>query len=106
MWLDDVSLKVEHAITASVSDLLRNRYTVLTAAGAEEALRHLESSDVALVISDQRMPKMTGAERLALVARSKPDITRILLKCPPESGTLSPAVSSRSSPSIAPYCSV
>jgi len=69
----------EHAITSSVSDLLRNRYTVLTAAGAEEALRHLENSDVAVVISDQRMPKMTGAELLALVALSKPDITRILL---------------------------
>jgi signal transduction histidine kinase len=69
----------ERAITASVSDLLRSRYTVLTAAGADEALRHLERSDVAVVISDQRMPKVTGAELLALVARSKPDITRILL---------------------------
>jgi signal transduction histidine kinase len=69
----------EHAITASISDLFRDRYTVLTATGADEALRHLETSDVAVVISDQRMPNMTGAELLALVARSKPDITCILL---------------------------
>jgi two-component system sensor histidine kinase/response regulator len=69
----------EHAITSAVSDLFRNRYTVLTAASAEEALRHLEHSDVAVIISDQCMPKMTGSELLALVALSKPDVTRILL---------------------------
>jgi signal transduction histidine kinase len=69
----------EPAIVASVSDLLRDRHTVLTATGAEEALRHLERSDVAVVISDERMPRMTGSELLARVALSKPDITRILI---------------------------
>jgi signal transduction histidine kinase len=69
----------EQAIVSSVSDLLRDRYTVLTALSAEEALRHLERSDIAVVISDERMPKTTGTELLALVASSKPDVTRILL---------------------------
>ncbi|MEP6534200.1 MAG: hybrid sensor histidine kinase/response regulator [Bryobacteraceae bacterium] len=69
----------EQAITSSVKDLFRNRYDVLTATSADEALRQIECSDVAVVISDQRMPKMTGSELLARVAFSKPDITRIML---------------------------
>jgi len=69
----------EPAITSSVKDLFRNRYKVIAASGAEEALRQIEHSDVAVVISDQRMPKMTGSELLARVAFSKPDITRIML---------------------------
>lgn len=69
----------ERSITAAVADLFRNRYRVITASGAEEALAHLEHSDVAVIISDQRMPKVTGAELLAQVAISRPDITRIML---------------------------
>jgi signal transduction histidine kinase len=69
----------EQAITSSVKDIFRSRYKVITASGAEEALRQIEDSDVAVVISDQRMPKMTGSELLARVAFSKPDITRIML---------------------------
>ncbi len=69
----------EKAITSSVRDLFRNRYTVITASGGEEALRQIEQQDVAVVISDQRMPKMTGSELLARVAFEKPDITRIML---------------------------
>jgi DNA-binding NtrC family response regulator len=69
----------EEAITASIADMFRGRYQVLTAQSAEEALAQFNTSDIAVVISDQRMPRMNGAELLALIANSKPEATRIML---------------------------
>ena len=42
--------------------LFRGSYNVLTAESGAEALALLEQHDVALLISDQRMPEMTGIE--------------------------------------------
>jgi class 3 adenylate cyclase len=54
-------------------------YKVLRAERGEEALRVLASGDVALVISDQRMPGMNGTELLARAREVAPDTVRILL---------------------------
>lgn len=69
----------EQAITATIADLFHQRYRVITASNAEEALKQLGRSDIAVVISDQRMPKITGAELLSKIAVMHPDITRIML---------------------------
>jgi DNA-binding NtrC family response regulator len=53
--------------------------TVLTAASGSEAIEILEHRDVGVVVSDQRMPGMTGIELLASVAKQWPSVTRILL---------------------------
>ena len=45
----------------------------------EEALRLLESQDIALILTDQRMPGVTGAELLARSVRIRPDTVRVLL---------------------------
>ncbi|HBW58292.1 MAG TPA: hypothetical protein DEF27_10995, partial [Oscillatoriales bacterium UBA8482] len=55
-------------------------YRVLRADGGPEALEILASeSDVAVIISDQRMPQMSGTEFLSLTAAQYPDIIRIIL---------------------------
>ncbi len=55
-------------------------YKVLRAESGPEALAILEQEpDVAVIISDQRMPLMTGTEFLSLTASRYPDIIRIIL---------------------------
>ncbi|HEY7912991.1 MAG TPA: response regulator [Blastocatellia bacterium] len=44
--------------------LLRHRYRVVCATGAEKALAILKSEKVSVLISDHRMPGMTGVELL------------------------------------------
>ena len=52
--------------------LFRNSYEVFTAASGSEALDLLAVHDVALIISDQRMPSMTGSEFLKQAAEMRP----------------------------------
>jgi DNA-binding NtrC family response regulator len=54
-------------------------FDVVTARAAAEALAILERRDLAVVVSDQRMPGMTGIELLADVHQRWPDVGRILL---------------------------
>ncbi len=54
-------------------------YYVLTALNAQEALEILKNYSVQVIISDQRMPNMTGTEFFKVVADLYPDIIRIIL---------------------------
>ena len=69
----------EASVIASVVELFRGRYHVLTARHAEEALEKLRQDNVAVVMADQRMPGIRGSELLARVAMLAPDVTRILM---------------------------
>lgn len=57
----------------------RRSYRVLTASSGPAALRILEDETVHLVISDHRMPRMTGAELLTTIRSKWPEIIRIML---------------------------
>lgn len=59
--------------------LFRKRYTILKALSAEEGLRILKTENPALIISDQRMPNMTGVEFFARSMKTHPETIRILL---------------------------
>jgi DNA-binding NtrC family response regulator len=59
--------------------LFRQDYEVLTAESGEAALNLLDQHDAALLITDQRMPGMTGVELLAATAAVRPHMVRILL---------------------------
>jgi response regulator RpfG family c-di-GMP phosphodiesterase len=52
---------------------------VLDAPGGAEAMEVVKTRRVSLIISDQRMPGMTGVELLQLVREIAPDTVRILL---------------------------
>ena len=69
----------EPRVLDSLEALLAMDYRVLRTEQAEEALRLLAAEDVALVVSDQRMPKMAGTELLARAREIAPDTARILL---------------------------
>lgn len=57
----------------------RKGYTVLTATSGEEALELLKAQPVDLIISDQRMPGLTGDEVLKAARTLQPEAIRILL---------------------------
>lgn len=59
--------------------LFQQDYFCLTAPSGEEAMRLLDQHDVAVIISDQRMPRMTGLELLKQSADRRPHMVRILL---------------------------
>jgi len=59
--------------------LRRDGYTILLADSGTEALQILELEPVNVIVSDHRMPVMTGIEFLAKVKQTYPDITRIVL---------------------------
>ena len=59
--------------------LFRRDYQVISAASGAEALRLLDQHDVALLITDQRMPGMTGIELLKRTAAIRPHMVRIIL---------------------------
>lgn len=59
--------------------LFRGQYEVISAASGSEALALLEVHDIALIISDQRMPAMTGIEFLKRAAELRPQTVRIML---------------------------
>ncbi len=59
--------------------LFRDDYYCLTASSGEEAIKLLDQHDVAVIVTDQRMPQMTGIELLKRSADSRPHMVRILL---------------------------
>ncbi len=59
--------------------LFRKKYSVLKATSGKEALELLKEYSVSLIISDQRMPQMTGVEFLNKSLKTHPDAMRILL---------------------------
>jgi CheY-like chemotaxis protein len=70
----------EEAILETMAFTFEDDYDVLTATSARQALQILaDRSPIAAVITDQRMPEMTGVEFLALVCESHPNTTRIIL---------------------------
>ncbi len=61
--------------------LFRKKYTVLKAVSGKEALRILDQhpEPISLIITDQRMPEMTGVELLEQSIKTHPQTVRILL---------------------------
>lgn len=68
----------EPDLLRSIHDLLRRSYRVLTFERPLDALAALREHDVPVVMSDQRMPEMSGVEFLTQVKTLRPDATRLL----------------------------
>ena len=82
----------EEANLRALERIFRNGHNVLTARSGAEALVLLEQHDVALLISDQRMPEMTGIELLQRTVQLRPHMVRILLTGYADLNTLIEAV--------------
>ena len=74
LYVDD-----EKANLSSFHALLRREYEVFLAESGGEALNILEQEKINLIISDQRMPAMTGVELLELVRAKYPEVIRMVL---------------------------
>ena len=69
----------EPRVLDSLEALLASDYQVLRAQRADAAIELLLTNPIALIISDQRMPGMSGTELLARSSHVAPDTVRILL---------------------------
>jgi response regulator RpfG family c-di-GMP phosphodiesterase len=68
----------EPNVCDSVHDLLRREFRVLKANSAEEGYRIMLDEEVHIVMSDQRMPQITGVELLTKVKARHPQAIRML----------------------------
>jgi diguanylate cyclase (GGDEF)-like protein len=70
----------EANVLAALKRLLRrDGYHILAAGSAEQGLELLASHRIDVIVSDQRMPGMTGVEFLRRVKTLHPDTTRLVL---------------------------
>jgi signal transduction histidine kinase len=68
----------EPDVVKSVQDLLRLDYRVLGSTSATKALELMHSEEIHVVMTDQRMPEMTGVEFLSRVRGEYPETIRLL----------------------------
>jgi DNA-binding NtrC family response regulator len=69
----------EKEILRSLTLTFTENHEVFTASSGAEALEIIKQQDIALIITDQRMPQMTGVELLEKVIQINPRIIRIIL---------------------------
>lgn len=70
----------EESILSALKRLLRREgYRILSANSGSEGLELLAKNDVDVIVSDQRMPNMTGEEFLRLAKELYPDTVRMVL---------------------------
>lgn len=75
LFVDD-----EELLLKTFKRQFKNDFTIYTANSAEEALELLgEHPEIALILTDQRMPGMTGVDLLRAVMDRFPDAVRILI---------------------------
>lgn len=68
----------EPDVCDSVQNLLRREFRVLKAHSAEEGYRIMQEEEVHIVMSDQRMPQITGIEMLTRLKARHPHAIRML----------------------------
>jgi response regulator RpfG family c-di-GMP phosphodiesterase len=75
LFVDD-----EVNILKALQRLLRNEpMKVLTASRPQEAIELLESTPAQVMVSDQRMPEMSGVDLLSTIRERHPDMVRMML---------------------------
>ena len=68
-----------NVLKAVVRLLRHNRYEILTVTSGAGALELMDKQPASLVISDQRMPEMSGVELLQVIKKRYPDTIRVIL---------------------------
>lgn len=74
LLVDDELNNLENLIFAFELD-----YNLVSASNAHEALEIISREEIAVIISDQRMPEVSGTELLSRIKEKKPDVIRILI---------------------------
>ncbi len=74
LYVDDEPCALE-----TLQRQFKHEFTILTAASGEKGLEILAEREVAVVLSDQRMPDMAGTQFLGRVRAEHPETVRMLL---------------------------
>ncbi len=74
LYVDD-----ERANRVVFEHAFRSRFTIRCAATGDEALKILRDHQVAVLLTDQRMPGMSGHELLELTRQRYPDVIRVVI---------------------------
>lgn len=74
LYVDD-----EQNNLVSFKATFRLKYNIHTAISGEEAIKILKNNPIEIIITDQRMPNMTGVEFLESILEEHPEPIRILL---------------------------
>lgn len=74
LYLDD-----EEPNLFSFKAAFRRDFEIFTATEPHEAVRILDTEDIHVVLSDQRMPGISGVEFFELIMPDHPDCTRVLV---------------------------
>jgi two-component system, NtrC family, response regulator HupR/HoxA len=74
--------------------LINEPYTKLFAESGQEALKILADTNVSVLVTDMRMPGMSGLELLKIVQEKYPDVVRIILTGYSQISTLIAAINS------------
>jgi DNA-binding NtrC family response regulator len=69
LYIDDEEINLR-----MFKSTFRREYDIITTQNAEEGLNILAENDVDLIITDQRMPGITGVELLSMVQQRYPNI--------------------------------
>lgn len=88
LYVDD---EVENLLTFKT--LFRRFFSVKTAESAKQAIELLEEENFDVVLSDQRMPNMTGLELCEYVSQHHPSIRRYIVTGYSEAKPLDDAIS-------------
>jgi response regulator RpfG family c-di-GMP phosphodiesterase len=68
----------EPDVCDSVHDLLRREFRVLKAHSGQEGYRLMQEQEVHIIMTDQRMPQISGVELLTKVKAKNPQAVRML----------------------------
>ncbi len=68
----------EPDVCDSVHDLLRREFRVLKATSAQDGIVLMQEEEIHIVMTDQRMPRITGVELLERIKAKNPHAVRML----------------------------
>ncbi|HPO49040.1 MAG TPA: response regulator [Spirochaetota bacterium] len=73
LYVDDEFLNL-----CSFEMLFKEKYKIFTASGGKKGLEIFDKNDIKIVISDQKMPQMTGVEFLEEICKKDDSTLRII----------------------------
>jgi DNA-binding NtrC family response regulator len=82
----------EPANLRMIERALRKRFKIIQASSAEQALRILEKQTVSLILTDQRMPGLSGTELLRQSRAQHPDAVRMVVTAQSDPATFIEAI--------------
>ncbi|MBF0452563.1 MAG: response regulator [Candidatus Magnetomorum sp.] len=66
-------------VVKTLKRMFRREYEVFSATNAQEGINIIKSNKIQVIISDQRMPGITGTEFFKKIKKDHPDIVRMIL---------------------------